>query len=164
MQYIISFILVFSSSYSFSQGVVFAGTIINQSTTTQSMGVKNFRDWKAEKILIITNKMSSIKSKMDTEKNKKKLLTINQLSLSEQKNIDFLERQLSQEQWNLEIAQELSVTDYLALYIAQNPGKNKFQEAAANLGSSDVAELIESYVKNMTTQQPILPTQATQSK
>ena len=137
-----SLLLIFITSYALGQGST----------------IKNFSEWKSEKVNSINSKITAIKSKIDTESQKKK--TAHQ----DNSNVDYYRRLLEQEQWNLEIANDLSVTDYLVLYVATQPSKNKFKEAATSLKSSEIADIIESYVTNMGIQPTAIPTQATQQK
>lgn len=133
-------LLVFSCNYAFSQGA----------------SVKTFKDWKSEKIQLVSSKINAIKSRLESERLKKQK--------NEPAALSYYEKMLSQEQWNIDIAKELTVTDYIALYLNQIQSKSKFQDAAASLTAAEVAELMEAYTQSLQVQPPNLPTQAHQNK
>lgn len=96
--------------------------------------VKSYKDWKGDKIQTALNQI---------------LLTRNQaLKAQTEGNLklrDSLQRQMSQLQWNLEVANDLSVTDYFVLYLSQQSQADRFYLAAQKLTASEVAELMEAY-------------------
>lgn len=98
----------------------------------------NFRDWKAEKIQSIQAKITTLKFQVEAAKkpeNKAKSSIL----------IAFYERSLNQEKWNLEVATDLNITDYLVLYVVRYPSQEKFKGAAALLTPAEVAQLMEAY-------------------
>ena len=60
-----------------------------------------------------------------------------------------IEQQVTQERWNLEVAQDLSVTDYLVLYLAHQGAPGKLAEAAVKLTPEETAQVLEAYIRNM---------------
>lgn len=103
---------------------------------TAASDLKGYREWKSDKIQSVMNRINSTRNlvtKAKTENNNK--------------NAQALERQLSQEQWNLEVAKDLSVTDYFVLYLTQQNQRDRFYRAATKLNPAEVAELMEAYSK-----------------
>jgi hypothetical protein len=110
--------------------------VIPQAKVTSGLEVKSFREWKAEKIervgervLVIKEQIKSLKSqgKEDQSKN--------------------LTKDLTQEDWNLDVAKDLTVADYFVLYLSQHPSERRFQEAASKMSVTEVADLLEAYAK-----------------
>lgn len=98
-------------------------------------GVRGFKDWKQEKIHEVATRVATLKNRLEALKQNR----------SSERMIKEYERAISQEKWNLEVAKELSVTDYMVLYLAAQPAKNRFQAAAAQLSPSETAEIMEAY-------------------
>lgn len=149
------------------------GTPVAQAA--QNAVVKSYADWKTEKIQSISNKILSAKNQAETLKLKKKTDPALSAALADS-NISYYEKMAQQEQWNLEVAQELSISDYLVLYLAAQGTPNRYQEAASKLTLQDVSELMEAYVRALgvnsspaqnqalTPRKLPLPTQAIQAK
>lgn len=96
--------------------------------------IQNFQDWKKEKIQSVVNQSNTLR------------LQILEAQASKNSKLQqSLERQLQQIKWNLEVARELSIVDYLTLYLTLIPREDKFQLAARTLSPSEVAELMEAY-------------------
>lgn len=116
--------------------------------------VKAFKDWKAEKVQQVQIKMSQTKATLDSIK----LRRAEDPVLAKAKGYDSLiqryEKDLTQERWNLDVAGDLSVTDYMVLYLAHQTSKTRFQEAASQLSASDVAELMEAYSESLDSSNP----------
>lgn len=112
---------------------------------SEANSVKTFRDWKQEKIQLINQRMSQSKIQLEALKGRKMAETKAGRTSSYDGLIQHYEKEIGQEQWNLEVAQDLSVTEYIALYLSGHTSKTRFQEAATHLNASEVAELIEAY-------------------
>jgi hypothetical protein len=142
------FTLVFCL-FGFSYNVIAATTSLGSQVDNQ---VLSFKDWKTEKIQVAQKRFSTF-----AEQNNKDSL------MSE------IEAQSHTQQlkWNLEIAQDLSITDYTILYLSQTKKpKSAFKQVAEKLSSTDVADLLEAYSKAVeigrsSTPKMTLPKQAT---
>ncbi len=129
-----------------------------------SPAIKPFKDWKSEKIQQVQSRIFANKTQADALKTKKAQevstaqkhpdIRIKSTTPALDQLIQFYEKQVDEEQWNLEVAQDLSVTDYVALYLGLQAAKNRFQLAAAQMSPSDVAELLEAYSSNLGMQAP----------
>lgn len=123
--------------------------------------LKSFREWKSEKI------QASL-SQVDQTTRRLQDLRFRAQTAVQKSALENLEQQLSQEEWNLEIAQDLTVTDYLVLYLSGQNISGKFNEAAAKLTSDETAQVLEAYVRNMNAVpshgQGLLPSAAIQNR
>lgn len=102
--------------------------------------IKGYQEWKGEKIQYAMSQGALLKAqiiKAQAEGNKKQVET--------------LEKQQTQINWNLDVARELSVTDYFVLYLSQQPHPDRFQQAAQKMSTKEVAELIEAYANTLGT-------------
>ncbi|MBX2996277.1 MAG: hypothetical protein KF681_15735 [Bdellovibrionaceae bacterium] len=123
--------------------------------------LKSFREWKSEKI------QASL-AQVDQTTRRVQDLRLKAQSPAQKNALENVEQQLSQEEWNLEIAQDLTVTDYLVLYLASQNVSGKFNEAAGKLTSDETAQVLEAYVRNMNAVpnhgQGLLPSAAIQNR
>lgn len=118
-----------------------AGAAALVATRAPGVQVKSFRDWKSEKILQATSKVDQEKRRLDLLKAQKSKPAhgVDEIVRAEQL--------LAQEEWNLEAAQDLTVTDYAVLYLSVCPVGTKFAEAASKMTSDEMGQLIEAYVR-----------------
>lgn len=65
-----------------------------------------------------------------------------------------LRQELTQEQWNLEVAQDLSAKDYLFLYVKGQDGRKRLPEIAARLSPEEISEFLESYFQMLENSNP----------
>lgn len=121
--------------------------------------LKSFRDWKADKVQAAQNQV---------EKTTKYMIALKVRGTLNEKQRESLEQQIAQEQWNVEVAQDLSVMDYLVLYLAQQGGPGKFNEAATKLTADETAQVLEAYVRSnggtSEQNQVVFPTSAAQNR
>jgi len=130
-------------------------------------GIKGYQEWKGEKVQYAVSQSNALR------------LQIHQAQLEGNRKLaESLEKQQSQIDWNLSVDRDLSVTDYFVLYLSQQPQKDRFQQAAQKMSTTEVTKLIEAYAKSLGTNstetivQPVpqssamtkLPTQAIQAK
>lgn len=113
----------------------------------------SFKDWKQQKIQAAKTQVFSNVS-MNTEAQGLSIGKINKIN---------------QLRWNLEVAEDLSVSDYLLLYLSQQKNLNRYKEAATKLSIDEVASLLEAYAHAVEGNKPSgtdiqhLPKQATQN-
>ena len=98
--------------------------------------VLSFKEWKSEKVTLANNRVITQKSKVARLKLEGDLVTA-----------QTLEKELDQDRWNLDIANELTVTDYFVLYLSKSAQPYRFQEAASKLSPTEMAEIMEGYAK-----------------
>jgi hypothetical protein len=100
--------------------------------------IKSFREWKSDKVQTVIQRIVLTKVGISRSKVEGTAVQTEQLT-----------KQLQQEQWNLDIAKDLSVADYFMLYLANQTHPHRFQEAASKMSPPEVAELMEAYAKEL---------------
>lgn len=135
--------------------------------------VKSYREWKMERVQAVQGKITSLKTQIEFKKNPRQIATgvdpnlANNLKLeagtSPDISVEKLERQLRMEQYDLEVAKDLSVTDYFVGYLTKvQDKKSAFNEVAGKLTPDEVAELMAAYANSVFgAQASDLPTSAT---
>ena len=96
--------------------------------------IKSYKEWKGEKIHAVSAHAQTTRTqilKAKTERNSDL--------------VESLEKQEKQQQWNLDVANYLSVADYFVLYLSQQTQPERFREAAKKMTPTEVAELMEAY-------------------
>jgi hypothetical protein len=102
--------------------------------------VKGYQEWKQEKVQVAMTQGIAVRAQL-----------IKAAAENNRKQVEILERQLAQLNWNVEVARDLSVTDYFVLYLSQQPNADRFQQAAQKMSTKEVAELIEAYSNTLGT-------------
>ena len=149
--YVVSIILVF-----------FAGQVFATSSPSPALGassffignqIKSYKEWKSEKVHAALTQTQTTRTQILKAKSEGKS--------SQAESLEKLEKQ---QQWNMEVANDLSVADYFVLYLSQQNQSDRFHEAAKKMTSSEVAELMEAYAATLAQGTPgeKLPAQATQ--
>jgi hypothetical protein len=105
---------------------------------SQGSSIQGFKEWKSAKINSVIQQTQITKS-----------VLLKTRTLGPAKNIPVLEKQLSQLNWNLEVARDLSVTDYFVLYLSQQPQADRFKLAASKLTTGEVADLMQAYAQSL---------------
>lgn len=124
-------------------------------------GVKSYREWKSERVQVAQVRVTSLKNQIEnrkavraaivqgTDPNLQKMRGTEAVSSTDYM-VERLERQLKIEQFSLELAQDLSVTDYFAGYLTKVQNKKSaFQEVAGKLSAEEVAELMNAYANSV---------------
>lgn len=113
---------------------------------------KSFREWKSEKVQDALGKVTVTKTKIQIAKTKDPNLTRRKAALeaSSGANAETLEEQLEQDQATLDMAKDLSVTDYFVGYLTKLQDKKAaFNEVAGKLTAEEVAELMAAYANSV---------------
>lgn len=122
--------------------------------------VKSYREWKTDKVQVAQGKVSSLKAQIDSKKSGRTAAhsvdpnlahrpTLEAVS-SQDMPVEKLERQLREEQYTLEVAKDLSVTDYFVGYLTKVQDKKAaFHEVAGKLTPEEVAELMTAYANSV---------------
>lgn len=109
--------------------------------------LKSYREWKSEKVVEIQGKMQSIKMQIELRKkdlnNKKTDSTVEFQVLALEQKFEF-------EKYNLELANDLSVTDYFVGYLNKVDNKQiAFKELATKMSPDEVAEIMTAYANSV---------------
>lgn len=121
-------------------------------SAVDSVKTKSFREWKSEKIHDALTRVTATKTKIQLAKCKDPNLARRKAGLEATSgvNADNLENQLQQDQSILEMAKDLSVTDYFVGYLTKIQDKKAaFNEVAGKLTSEEVAELMTAYANSV---------------
>lgn len=123
--------------------------------------VKSYKEWKTERVHGTQARIHSIKNQIDNRKAVRAAIASQDPNLRQGRGtleaastadytVEKLERQLKAEQYNLELAQDLSVTDYFAGYLTKVQNKKAaFAEVAGKLSAEEVAELMNAYANSV---------------
>jgi hypothetical protein len=111
------------------------GTIAPPSPTAPA--TKSFAEWKAEKVT---------RAKKQLQSSRDHLLTLSQKKNAPSAEIKQVIDQIAQDEWSVEIAEDLTSTDYLVLYLSNNSSPEKFKEAASKLSAEETAIVLEAYL------------------
>lgn len=103
-----------------------------------------FREWKAAKIYRSQSRLRQLQSQYRDLRQK----------APRSPRLPLLHQELSQEQWNLEVAQDLTTRDYLYLYVKGADVRPRLGEIAARLSPEEVGLFLESYFQLMERSQP----------
>ncbi len=105
--------------------------------------IKSYREWKHDLVMESQSKISLYRSQIDALKPHSPLVGRNL-------SVDKLEKDHRAEEYALEIAKELTVTDYFVGYLTKVQNKKAaFQEVAGKLTPDEVAELITAYANSV---------------
>ncbi len=125
-------------------------------TVVKVSGLKSFRQWKNERIQESLAKFSSARSLMD---GRKIALASTQQTLPNTKteaivsrdiSLVKLENQLRLDLMSLEMAKDLTVTDYFVGYVNKIHGKKEsINEIAGKMSTDEVAELMSAYAQSI---------------
>ncbi|MGZ3775789.1 MAG: hypothetical protein ACXVCN_18895 [Bdellovibrio sp.] len=121
--------------------------------------VKSYREWKTDKVQCAQGRVSVVKAQLDFKKNHNPASSIdpnlshkNSLEAvsSQDMSVEKLEHRLHEEQYSLEVAKDLSVTDYFVGYLTKVQNKKAaFHEVAGKLSAEEVAELMTAYANSI---------------
>ncbi|MBO9666588.1 MAG: hypothetical protein J7501_07205 [Bdellovibrio sp.] len=132
-----------------------------QQAQAMASKVKSYREWKTEMVAGAQYKVSSVKSQIEARKQTRRVAQGTDPNLARSGrgveavpardiSLEGLEKQLRQEQYDLEVAQDLSVTDYFVGYLTKiQDKKSAFKEVAGKLSPEEVAELMNAYANSV---------------
>lgn len=118
--------------------MIFMQIFAPSANAAQTPSIQSFREWKADKIKAVIQQTMVMRNTVLKTK-----------TFGPAKSLPALEKQLSQLNFNLEVAQDLSVTDYFVLYLSQQPQTDRFKLAAAKLTTAEVADLMQAYAQSL---------------
>lgn len=120
------------------------------SPAAQGNTVKSYKEWKSEKVQIAIKKVTITKAQIEYRKLNKQFLQKDEPAHIKDPETNRLEAQLKNDLYSLEVAQELSVTDYFAIYLTKQDNKSDaYKEAAEKMTSDEVGQLVKAYADSM---------------
>lgn len=124
----------------------------NHVGAVEPLKAKSYREWKSEKVQEAIGRVIITKTQIQVAKYKDPNLAMRKSSLEAKPAIDLslLEEQLNEDQTTLEMAKDLSVTDYFVGYLTKlHDKKAAFNEVAGKLTAEEVAELMSAYANSV---------------
>lgn len=116
--------------------------------------IKSYKEWKNEKVQDAIKRITITKAQIEYKKLNKQVFQKTEATLGKDINIERLESQLKNDLFSLEVAQQLSVQDYFAIYLTKLDNRNEaFKEAAQKMNSEEIAELINAFADSLTNSQ-----------
>jgi len=100
--------------------------------------IKGYQEWKNEKLQVAIAQSTVLRTQI-----------LKAHSEGNRKLVEALDKQQLQLNWNIDVAKDLSVTDYFVLYLSQQNNPDRFQQAAQKMSTREVAELIEAYANTL---------------
>ena len=141
-----------------AQSSIVAQTV-TQKPVVSASHVKSYREWKHEMVAEAQGKVASIKTQIDVLKNRTVAVGTDpnmarahglEAVASRDLALEKLERDLREEQYDLDVANDLTVTDYFVGYLTKIQNKKAaFQEVAGKLSPDEVAELMTAYANSV---------------
>ncbi|MCB0369177.1 MAG: hypothetical protein KDD45_06895 [Bdellovibrionales bacterium] len=105
--------------------------------------VKGYKEWKNEKVQAAIKKVAITRAQIDYKKMNNQIFQKTEAGLGKDIEIDKLEGKLRNDLFSLEVAQQLNVQDYFAIYLTKLDNRSEaFKEAAQKMHPDEVAELI----------------------
>ena len=131
----------------------------------QASAIQSYREWKTTQIQEAQSKIVSLKTQLEIKKQEKLMkrsvaqgrdpnLTMGrgttEATAGADAQVERLERQLQQEMYDLDLAKDLTVSDYFAGYLTKMQDKKAaFSEVAGKLSPEEVAELMNAYANSV---------------
>lgn len=129
-------------------------------SNVQTYNVQSYKEWRQEKIQRATNKVALTRAQI-TQINSKKLNLQNLQNLQKTESsssldleIEKLEAKLKNDLFSLEVAQQLTVQDYFAIYLTKLENKKEaYKGAAEKMNTEEVTELINAFADSFSSTQ-----------
>lgn len=101
--------------------------------------IKTYPEWKAEKLKASQGQLNLAKARLEEAKKTAK----------DDKDPRVAEalRNVTQSEWDMDASSDLSVVDYISLYLSSLAGSPKLREAAAKMTAEDTLKLLEAYLR-----------------
>jgi hypothetical protein len=103
-------------------------------TAQAATPVKSYREWKAQRVQVASSQIGILKVRLAAAQ-----------MMVQKGQAENLKKEMDQEQWNLDVAKDLSVTDYFVLYLSQIPDTDRFKQAAARMNVTEIEEMMKAY-------------------
>ena len=103
--------------------------------------VLSFAEWKQSKVLGAERALWIARTHLNAVRARVKNSVTSEL-------VDSLRKE-TQAQWDAEIAKDLTVNDYVALYLGHHSDTGSLEAAAAQMSPQETVELLKAFVKNL---------------
>lgn len=130
------------------------------SAVSSASHFKSYREWKHEMVQEAQSKVSTLKTQIENRKQARKVAPGIDPNMAKVRGLeavasrdlalDKLEKDLDENQYDLDIAKDLTVTDYFVGYLTKVQNKKAaFHEVAGKLSPDEVAELMTAYANSV---------------
>jgi len=131
-----------------------AGAQVSQNAANKASSYKSYREWKTQRVQDAQTKVLTVRTQIDARKATRgtdpNMALPRRAFEAGEPGADRLERQLRQEQYDLDVAKDLSVTDYFVGYLIKvQDKKSAIQDVASKLSPDEVAELMMAYANSV---------------
>jgi hypothetical protein len=131
--------------------LLFFGVRVFSAEAPVAPKAKSYREWKSEKVQEAISRVTQTKTQIEVAKSKDPNL-VRRTKTEARSGVDLekLESQLQEDQSDLDMAKDLSVTDYFVGYLTKVQNKKAaFTEVAGKLTAEEVAELMSAYANSV---------------
>lgn len=112
--------------------------------------IKSFNEWKNEKVQVAIKRVTITRAQIEYKKLNKQFLRPPEPLGTKDLEIERLEGMLKNDLYSLEVARELNVTHYFAIYLTKQQDKaGAYKEAAKKMTEDEVNQLIKAYADSM---------------
>jgi len=136
------------------------GTILVTAGTTSKQGLKSYRQWKNERIREAMTRVSFTRYRLDHHQTLKapasalskesEVKSQTEAIASADISLVQLEKQMGLDLMSLEMAKDLTVTDYFVGYVSRRTHKaDSMKEIAGKMSKDEVAELMQAYAESI---------------
>lgn len=108
-------------------------------TVTAETRLLSYREWKMAKMQNSAQKIQALRKRQNEVR----------ATQPRSETLNEIQQELSQEQWNYEMARDLSTQDYLILYVKQQPGRDKLKTVASQMSQEEVTAFLEAYFNSL---------------
>ncbi len=130
--------------------------------SSQSWAIQSYREWKNNRIQSAQTRVVNLRKLIEARKSSKREVaqgkdpnlsygnSTTEARSGVDSQIEKMNFELKQEIYNLELARDLTVSDYFAGYLTKvNDKKAAFSEVAGKLSPNEVAELMNAYANSV---------------
>lgn len=130
-------------------------------STASNAAIKSFKEWKNEKVQSAIKKVTITRAQIEYRKLNKQLLQKGEAGNLKDSEMERLELQLKNDTYSLEVAQDLTVSDYFGIYLTKQENRtDAYKDAAQKMTSDEVAELIAMFADSFFPEnKPTIPRQ-----
>lgn len=114
------------------------------------VSVKSFKEWKNEKVQSAIKKVTISRAQIEYKKLNNQIFKKTEASAGKEADMERLEEQLKNDMFSLQVAQQLTVQDYFAIYLNKLENRNdSFKAAAQKMSNEDVEALMRVFADSL---------------
>lgn len=125
-------------------------TVVAAPRMTRAVQLRSYREWKTDKIQEAILKVATTKTQIEVRRLSQSIHSKTEAVATADMSTTQMENQLKADLTALEVAKDLTVTDYFVGYMSKIPDKvESIKEIAAKMKSDEVAELMLAYASSI---------------